>query len=417
MLIKRDVQVLVSGAGPVGLVTALLLNRRGVRVAVVDEQMRTVARSYACAIHPRTLELLDELGVASELVAQGQRVDKFAYYEGRDRRLELDYGKLSGRFPFLLIVPQPMLEDALERRLNSEGVEVKWCHRLAHVDASGPQAKVLLHQLEHGTIGYSVLRTAWTVVREDQLEVPFVVGADGHRSVVRRQLGIDCPAAGESQLFAVWEFSGEGPEMKEARVSLSAGGLANVCWPLGRGWYRFGFEIDPAESPDARPEKSRQIAIAGDTSHEYLDRSRLPKLIAERAPWFEVAARDVAWSMAIRFERRLAASYGKGPAWILGDAAHVAPPVSVQSMNLGLQEARTLAVELEAVLRTGASRDRLAAWATARRTDFEAVLTRPPTAGPDAQGFARQWAKAIGDSVPVSGDDRAKLLSQAGLQA
>jgi NADPH-dependent dioxygenase len=125
MLVKRDVQVLVSGAGPVGLVTALFLNRRGVRVAVLDEQMRTAARSYACAVHPQTLELLDEIGVADELIARGQRVDTFAYYDGAERKLELRYAQLGGRFPFLLVVPQPLLEDALERRLASEGVPVE----------------------------------------------------------------------------------------------------------------------------------------------------------------------------------------------------------------------------------------------------------------------------------------------------
>jgi 2-polyprenyl-6-methoxyphenol hydroxylase-like FAD-dependent oxidoreductase len=414
MLIKREVQVLVSGAGPVGLVAALFLNRRGVRVAVLDEQMRTAARSYACAIHPRTLELLDELGVANELIARGQRVDSFAYYEGAERKLEVKYSQLGGRFPFLLIVPQPLLEDALERRLLSEGVPVHWSHRLAKIDVVQDKAKVLVHKLEHGTIGYSVSRTAWTVTREDELEVPFVVAADGHRSVVRRQLGIEFPEAGASQLFAVWEFMGEGPELTEARVGLG-GGKASVCWPMGQGWYRFGFEVDPGESAEGRPEKSRQIALAGDTRHEYLDRGRLAKLIAERAPWFQIEVKDVAWSMAIRFERRLAENYGRGPVWLLGDATHVAPPVAVQSMNSGLLEAKTLAVDLEAVVRTGASGDRLVAWGKARRSEFEALLTTPVKAGPEATAFAREWAKLVGESLPVSGEDRGKLLAQVGL--
>lgn len=416
MLIKREVQVVVAGAGPVGLVTALYLNRRGVRVAVLDEQMRTAARSYACAIHPGTLELLDELGVAGELVARGQRVDTFAYYEGAERKLQLDYGKLGGRFPFLLIVPQPLLEDALEKRLLSEGVAVQWCHRLAKVDVAKDQARLLVHKLEHGTIGYSVARTAWTVTKEDELLVPFVVAADGHRSVVRRQLGIEFPERGASQLFAVWEFQAEGAPLTEARVGL-VGGKASVCWPMGQGWYRFGFEVDPGESVEGRPEKSRQIALAGDSRHEYLDRGRFAKLVAERAPWFQPAVKDVAWSMAIRFERRISDSFGRGPVWIVGDAAHVAPPVAVQSMNRGLVEAKTLAVELEAVARTGASRDRLDGWARDRRSEFEALLAKPVTAGGEAAPFAREWAKAVADSLPISGEDRPRLLAQVGLTA
>ncbi|MGC4117856.1 MAG: NAD(P)/FAD-dependent oxidoreductase [Myxococcales bacterium] len=416
MLIKRDVQVLVSGAGPVGLVTALYLNRRGVRVALVDEQMRTTARSYACAIHPQTLELLDEIGVASELISRGQRVDSFAYYDGSERKVEAKYGQLGGRFPFLLIVPQPLLEDALEKRLLAERVAVQWSHRLAKVEVVQDKARVLLHKLEHGTIGYSVARTAWTVTKEDETEVPFVVGADGHRSIIRRQLGIEFAEAAPAQTFGVWEFMAEGAAISEARVGLGEG-KACVLWPMGQGWYRFGFEVEPGEAVEGRPEKSRQIALAGDTRHEYLDRGRLVKLIAERAPWFQLAVKDVAWSMAIRFERRLAETFGRGPAWIVGDAAHVAPPVSVQSMNRGLFEAKTLAVELESVARTGASGDRLEAWAKARRGEFEALLKNPITAAADASPFAREWAKLVGDSLPVSGDDRAKLLAQVGLIA
>lgn len=416
MLLKRDTQVVVSGAGPVGMMTALTLNRRGVRVAVVDEQMRTVARTYACALHPATLELLDEVGVAKDLIAVGQRVDTFAVYEGPARRLEAKYSQLPGKFPFLLVVPQPALEDALEARLRAEGVPVHWSHRLSRIDLQKDAVALEVQKLEHGTAGYGVQRTAWTVAKEDAVTVPFIVGADGHKSLVRRQLGIDFPAVGDAQVFAVWEFAGDGPDLKEARVSIS-GGKSAVVWPLGQGWYRFGFEVDPSESPDGRPDKARQVAVAGDTSLEELERSRLKALVAERAPWFEIPAREVAWSMAIRFERRLALSYGKGPAWILGDAAHTSPPVSVASMNVGLQEAKSLAVELEAVLRTGAPREQLDAWGRARREEFHALLAKAPVAATGADPFAASHAKAIGDSLPVSGEDRGRLLKQVGLEA
>ena len=234
---------------------------------------------------------------------------------------------------------------------------------------------------------------------------------------MRRQLGIGFPAAGEAQLFAVWElFVGEeGPALQEARAALDSGGKVAVCWPLGRGWYRMGFEVDPGESSQGRPEKSREVAMAGDASHEHLERSRLSSLVAERAPWFTAAVRDVAWSRTVRFERRLAESYGAGPVWLLGDAAHLAPPVAAQSMNLGLQEARALAVVLEAVLRKGERRSRLDEWAKARRAELEALLVETPKAGAGAPGFARKWAKVIADTLPVSGADRGLLLGQAGL--
>jgi len=120
--------------------------------------------------------------------------------------------------------------------------------------------------------------------------------------------------------------------------------------------------------------------------------------------------------MALRFERRQAASFGRGAAWLLGDAAHLGPPVAVYSMNVGLKEAWSLAGELDAVLRQGAPRARLDAWASERRAEAEAALARAPTARPgDAGGFASEHARLLGDCLPASGERRAALLTQLGL--
>jgi 2-polyprenyl-6-methoxyphenol hydroxylase-like FAD-dependent oxidoreductase len=413
MLLKRDVQVLVAGAGPAGLFTALSLARRGVSVAIVDEQHRTAARTNACALHPRTLEILDEAGLAAPLIAKGQRVEKVAFYEDAARRAEVRYGELKTKFPFLLVVPQQSLEDALEERLKADGLPVHWSHRLAALELDDTVATAHLERLEKGGSGYGVQTSEWEVDREEAVRVPFVVGADGHRSRVRRSLGVEQEKAGEPQLFAVFEFAAEAEGAKEVRVGL-CGGKTSVLWPLGQGWWRFGFEIDrePAES---RREKSRALAIAGDPAYLDLLPARFEALVKERAPWFEGRVQEIAWSMAIRFERKLAACFGRGPAWLLGDAAHVGPPVAVQSMNAAFAEARSLSEELDAVLRAGASRERLDGWAAARRAEFQKLLSLAPAPQAGAEGFARANARAIGDALPASGEQREALLGQLGL--
>jgi len=396
----------------VGLFAALCLARRGVPVAVVDEQHRTAARTYACALHPRTVDLLEEVGLAAELCAKGERVDKLAFYEGAERRAEVRCGELKRAHPFLLVVPQQTLEDALEAKLKAEGVPVLWSHRLTDLRADETMATARLQRLAKVGAGYGVQSSEWVVDKEEEVRVPFVLGCDGHRSRARRALGIELATAGAPQLFAVFEFGAQA-QIDEVRVGVH-GGKASVLWPLGQGWWRFGFEID-REPVEARREKSRNLALAGDPAFLDLEASRFAELALERAPWFAARPEELAWSMAIRFERRLAGSFGRGACWILGDAAHLGPPVAVQSMNAGLFEAKTLAVELEAVVRSGASRERLTAWAKDRRAEFEPLLAHAPVAGASANPFVRENARVIGECLPASGEDRAALLGQLGL--
>ena len=112
-----DPEVLVVGAGPVGLVAALFLQQHGVRVEIVDMHQRTTQHSYALAIHPRTLRVLDEAGLSEGLIGAGRKLTKVAYYEGRERRAEIDYSALASKHPYLLVLRQSLLERAAEEAL------------------------------------------------------------------------------------------------------------------------------------------------------------------------------------------------------------------------------------------------------------------------------------------------------------
>src|SRR6476659_7283756 len=119
-----DPEVLVVGAGPVGLVAALFLHQHGVRVEVVDMHQRTTQHSYALAIHPSTLGVLDEAGLAQELIDAGRKLTTVAFYEGRNRRAEIDYSVLDSRHPYLLVLRQSLLERAAEEALRQKNLKV-----------------------------------------------------------------------------------------------------------------------------------------------------------------------------------------------------------------------------------------------------------------------------------------------------
>src|SRR5690242_7685174 len=102
-------EVLVVGAGPIGLWTALQLADADVEVTIVDRESRTAARSYACALHGNSLKMLQQFGLVTPLLEKGRRIDKVALFSGEQRRAQIDLSKSGGEFPFLLIVPQNVL--------------------------------------------------------------------------------------------------------------------------------------------------------------------------------------------------------------------------------------------------------------------------------------------------------------------
>ena len=110
------------GAGPVGMLTALLLSEKGVPVKLIDKEQRTTTRSYACALHPGTLRLLDSVGLAEEVLRQGRRIETVAFYEGDSRRAEIRLSQLPGKFPCAVVMPQgrfPIHQDLNDRARKS----------------------------------------------------------------------------------------------------------------------------------------------------------------------------------------------------------------------------------------------------------------------------------------------------------
>lgn len=415
MFARRDAEVVVVGAGPVGLYAALLLSERGIRVQIIDEEFCETTRSYALALHPSSLELLEEVGLAAPLIAAGQRLDTVAFYGAGVRQGEAHFADIKSRYPFVLVLPQSTLETVLTRRLSEKGIEVDWSHRLVDLELGEGSANLTIQKLAKETLGYAISHTEWAVERESSTRVAFVLGADGHRSRTRRELGIAFDTVAPSQFFAVFEFCADRPATQELRVVLDE--QTSVLWPLGDGRYRWSFEVSPDYVQESAREKSRLVVVLGQKSFNYLDPAVLQELINDRAPWFAAGVSDFAWSLAARFESRVAAELGKGSAWLAGDAAHLAPPMSVQSMNAGFSEAQALCERMVAALRHGGRRDELPRFASEWSNEFHRVLN--PQIGGTDQGPASSWFRdrsvRVAECLPASGKYRRDLLQQLGL--
>lgn len=391
-------EVLVVGAGPVGLVAALFLHQHGVRVEVVDMHQRTTQHSYALAIHPRTLRMLDEAGLAKDLIGAGHKLTKVAYYDGRERRAEIDFATLASPHPYLLVIRQSVLERAIEAALRQKKLDVLWGHRLQSLDAAAVPPRAEVATLQQVATGYPVARSEWVVARSETIHPVHVIGADGYDSAVRRMAGIEMDAHGAGQIFSIYEIEAAGELPAEVRVMLDPD-MTSVYWPLESGRCRFGFQIQEASAHEA--------SIA-----------RLAQLIAARAPWCTARPKGIYWSTLGLFESRVARSFGQGGVWLAGDAAHQAPPVGVQSMNSGLVEARELAARMAESLRAGGGLASLQEFATTTQGAWQRLLGgREVRALPGADPWVRDARTRIAASLPASGDEHESLLRQVGLTA
>ena len=397
MFSHPDPEVLVVGAGPVGLLAALFLQQQGMRVEIVDMHQRTAQHSYALAIHPRTLRVLDEAGLSDALISAGRKLTKVAYYEGRERRAEIDFSALRSKHPYLLVIRQSLLEKSVEEALRRHQLHVLWGHRLQGLGADGTTLRAEVAQLDQVATGYPVARSEWIVVRTESIRPAYVIGADGHDSAVRRMAGIEMDAHGRGQVFSVYEVEATGELPAEVRVILDPE-LTSVYWPLEDGRCRWGFQITDASEHD--------------TSMQ-----RLEQLIAARAPWCTARPTQIYWSTLALFESRLARSLGRGGVWLAGDAAHQAAPVGVHSMNSGLVEARELAARISRIERAGAAKAMLEEFATETRDGWQWLLGagRAVRALPGVDPWVLQHAARIPACIPASADDLQPLLEQIGL--
>jgi 2-polyprenyl-6-methoxyphenol hydroxylase-like FAD-dependent oxidoreductase len=396
-------EVLVVGAGPVGLAAALFLQQYGVRVEVVDMHQRTTQHSYALAIHPRTLGILDEAGLSEGLIKAGRKLTTVAFYEGRDRYAAIDYSALASGHPYLLVVRQSLLERAAEEALHQKHLKVLWGHRLQSLHWEGTTLRAEVAKLDQVATGYPVARTEWLVVRSETIRPTYVIGADGYHSAVRQMSGIEMTEHGPGQIFSVYEIEAAGELPAEVRVILDPD-LTSVYWPLEEGRCRWGFQIRDASEHDASME-------------------RLGQLIAARAPWWTARPTQIYWSTLGLFERRLTRSLGRGGVWLAGDAAHQTAPVGVHSMNSGLVEARELAARMSRILRGEGSAALLDEFATKTHDTWERLLNAdsvravPGKAGAGRLGdpLVRQIGPRLLACIPASGDDLEPLLEQIGL--
>jgi len=366
-------EVVVIGAGPVGMYAALGLHKAGVQPEIYDSGRTRAMHSYALVLHADTVRMLDEEGLAGTLATDGRAVSRLELFEAGKQRGEL---RLANE---VVVLPQSTLESILVAALTRRGIKVHWDHRVQGIEAHDDRVRLTVAKLDKVSTGYPVAHTEAVVDKLFDVEARYVIAADGYDSFVRRRLGIADTQMGKGQLFSVFQFEADGDIATHGHLMLEPHRVGGY-WPLPNGQARFSFPID-AES------------------EHHADGSRLGGLIAERAPWFRGRVGAVAWTAVGLFERKLATSFGSGRVWLAGDAAHLTGPLGAQSMNVGLRESRDLA---KAVAADDPSA--LQTYAARALEEWRGLLSPEPRAG--------DWKSLLRPCLPASGSTLDALLAQ-----
>jgi 2-polyprenyl-6-methoxyphenol hydroxylase-like FAD-dependent oxidoreductase len=424
-------EVLIVGAGPVGQFAALALARRGIRVRIVDRGLWPCAQSYALALHPQSLALLQDFGLLDAIVDGAHLVRSLKLFDGSRERAEVQLGTDAGPLASMAVIRQDALESLLENALKVHGIQVEWRHEVSRLAPEHDHVGVTIDKFEKESRGYVVAHTEWVIAKSTNLQVPFVIGADGYNSRVRRAMHLDFHEAGPAQYFAVFEFKSDASQQHDMRIVLGEDNT-NVLWPLPDGYCRWSFELKDYTDPEVEDRKESLLAAGFDFPTErskerlyltqvsespILDESNLRAMIAQRAPWFTGSIGEVAWKSIVRFERRLAGSFGQGRMWLAGDSAHLTGPVGVQSMNLGLAEAYDLAETLSGILRNAGSPATLDAYNQRWMREWRQLhnLEGGLRAGAQADAWISGNTNRLTSCLPGYGEGLVALASQLGL--
>jgi 2-polyprenyl-6-methoxyphenol hydroxylase-like FAD-dependent oxidoreductase len=387
---KSRPDVLISGAGPVGLTTALALARNGLRVRIVDKERDPSLHGYAVILHPATIGVLRRLGLAEPLLPLGHRIKRFELYADGEQQARLDLAAVGEQDGFALVLPQRELEDELRRQLEAFGARVDWHHRLASFRTETEAVEAVIEKLDRTSVGYPVARSSGIVVSEETCRARYLVGADGYHSLVRRRMEWDYAERGLSEVFSIYEVDAPPEDPDCMTVWWTEEGVGALI-PRGPLRARWCFQIERPEDHDPSLEALKRLA-------------------ERRAPWLRIPDGVVRWSTEVRFERRLAERFGEGPVWLAGDAAHITGPLTAQSLNAGLGDAVSLAEAIAPTIQGDAGADNLEQYAR-RAADWE-LAHGAPEALPEGESWVARNAAAVVPVLPGFGRSLETMLSK-----
>jgi len=316
-----DISVLIVGAGPTGLILACDMARRGVNFRIVEKATEYAAGSRGKGMQPRSMEVLDDLGVIERILAHGQFHLPFRTYEGTTVLGERDMHE--GRHPTpdvpyasTLIIPQWCVEEILRLRLVEWGARVELATELVALEQSENYVTATLQKGD----------------TQEQVRSKYLIAADGGHSFVRKSLNVGF----------------EGETWKEERLmtgDVRVDGLDRDHWHMWPKHKDGMVALCPLRSTEMFQFQAQVLPQEeGEPSLQTFQR-----IIDERTGRADLKLYGATWLSLYRANVRMVNRYRDGRVFLAGDAAHVHSPAGGMGMNTGIQDAYNLGWKLGAV--------------------------------------------------------------------
>jgi 2-polyprenyl-6-methoxyphenol hydroxylase-like FAD-dependent oxidoreductase len=347
--VDDETEVLIVGAGPVGLVLALELQRFGIRFRIVEKKPERSKTSKALGLQPRVSEVFGILGIKTEFDARGfGDIRAVNFHSGARKLLRLaieqpvDQAGREACQPRMLIIPQSDTEEILEHTLAARGGSVERRSELVGFDQvrEGVRARICS---EDGA--------------EQVIATQFLVSCEGAHSIVRKQAGFSFAGSTMPLRFLLADVMIDwGRPPNEVQVWFHRDGVLGALPFGGQKWRLI---IECAAEASAEPD---EVTL-----------SLVQQIVTERVA-ASIGIRDPVWLSDFRINARMVDRFRDRRVFVAGDAAHIHSPLGGQGIATGIQDASNLAWKLAAVLRDGAPDSLLDTYEEERKPIARAVL-------------------------------------------
>lgn len=317
---NQNADVLIVGAGPTGLTMACELLRNGITPRIIDKALAPTHKSKAFAIHARTLELLDNMGIVDTFLNQGNICNAFDMYDRGEPLASASFDKIESKYPFALMLAQSDTEKILHEHLLSYGVEVERNTELLRIK-----------QTKDGVV--ATIRNQYG--SRENYNYKYLVGCDGAHSITRHQLNFEFKGAPYPNywLLADCNIDWEYPTF-HLSIFIHPTGVS-AYFPLREDRGRLMFELE-----DAPVEEEMALPVIDDVHRLMEQRGIQHKGIS-----------DPNWLAYFKLHHRMVDRYSEGRVFLCGDAAHIHSPMGGQGMNTGMQDAYNLAWKMALVIK------------------------------------------------------------------